>query len=545
MGSAKTSFKCSTQSAINTKADVLIIGVFKDSLSKTKKSTPKNKKKTAAFTLSPELKALNKALQGMIQSSIDDEGFDGSKNSLLSFRKTPADKISCRRVILVGLGEKEKLKVSFIEKAYAKALSSALTLKSIQSIAISSSPLTEASNESISNSDMIQSIIDASYQTSYRSEESSKKPPALKELIFLLEKPASATLKKAIKEGEAFAKARSLVKDLVNKPANLKQTITMAKVAQAIGKSAGMTTKIQNNTKWLEKNMPCFYEVARGSVNTDQPRFITITYKPQNGKTGSKKSSNKKTKKLALVGKSVMFDTGGYQVKTGNYMNTMKGDMTGGACVLGAMQAIAELKPNIEVRAYLASTPNKIDSQAMIPDSIVNTTCGKKVEIRHTDAEGRLTLIDAVSMAAKDKPNELLTIATLTGSASIAVGARIALMGNDDTLRNKVEQHARSLGEPVQTLDVDEEDYDNIKSKLDGADLRNTQRNKGRGAQTAGAFVMSGAPEGLPVVHLDIAGADMTPDEKATGIGVKTLIRYVLDEATPIPWSTRVNRRCI
>jgi len=218
-------------------------------------------------------------------------------------------------------------------------------------------------------------------------------------------------------------------------------------------------------------------------------------------------------------------------VKPGDYMVTMKGDMTGGAVALATMQALAELQPeNIEVTAYLAATPNKIDSDAMIPDSIVNTTCGKKVEIRHTDAEGRLTLIDAVAKAVENNPEEIITVATLTGSASAAVGYTIALMANDETLRNRINQAGRLHGEPIQTLDVVEDDYDNIKSKLDGADIINTSQRKHRGAQSAAAFVMSGAPEDMPMAHMDIAGADMTPDEKATGISVKTVIQYLLNE---------------
>ena len=167
----------------------------------------------------------------------------------------------------------------------------------------------------------------------------------------------------------------------------------------------------------------------------------------------------------------------------------------------------------------------------MLPDAIVNTTCGKKVEIRHTDAEGRLTLIDAVAMAAREKPDEIVTMATLTGSASNAVGLCIALMGNNCQLEARVQNAAETLGDPIQPLKVIEDDYDNIKSKLDGADIINTSQRKNRGAQSAAAFVMSGAPEGVPMAHMDIAGADMTSDEKATGIGAKTLIRFVLDTA--------------
>ncbi len=520
MGSARTAFKFSRGVWAEVQADVLMVPVFEEkSGSSAKKGGKKPDEDASKLPLTGDLKALDKAMQGMIQQAADEEKFSGAKKSLLSLRKTPADKVQARRVVLVGFGNKDKLSVETVEQAYIKAFGAIIDLRDLKTVAVSLPEGTPVATDAL-----LQAVADAAHQTTYRSEEATKKGPELKEVLLLTDKSASTAMKTALHEAQALAEARSFTKDLVNKPANIKTTDTLVDAARTIGKLPGITTKVQASTSWIEKNMPCFFEVARGSLESDPPKFITLSYKP--AASGKKKKS---TKKIALVGKSVIFDTGGYQVKTGNYMNTMKGDMAGGACVLGAMRALAELKPDVEVTAYLAATPNKIDSRAMIPDSIVSTTCGKKVEIRHTDAEGRLTLIDAVAMAAREKPDEMVTVATLTGSASQAVGLRIALMGNNDELRNRVEQAARHLGEPVQSLDVLEEDFDDIKSKLDGADIRNTHKSKGRGAQAAAAFVMSGAPDDLPIAHLDIAGADMTPDEKATGIGVKTLIRYVLN----------------
>jgi leucyl aminopeptidase len=324
-----------------------------------------------------------------------------------------------------------------------------------------------------------------------------------------------------------MAQARARAKDLVNKPSNLKTVKTLADEARALSGLPGVQVRIEEDTAWIAREMPCFYEVAKGSVATDPPKFITVSYQPAD--------PTKVKRRLALVGKSVIFDTGGYQVKPGDYMNTMKGDMTGGAMVLQVVRALAQLQPqHVALTVYLAVTPNKIDSDAMLPDAIVQTTCGKKVEIRHTDAEGRLTLIDAVAKAADapQTPDALVTIATLTGSAMRAVGLCVALMANDAARAAGEDQKllaaAHSLGEPFQALDLIEEDEDDIKSKLDGADIINTSQNKNRGAQSAAAFVMSGAPARLPMLHLDIAGADMTSDEKATGIGLKSLIRYVL-----------------
>ena len=321
----------------------------------------------------------------------------------------------------------------------------------------------------------------------------------------------------------AFAKsvieARASTMDLVNKPANIKTTDTLVQKAKSL-EPLGLKIEIIDDVNWIKENMPCFYTVARGSLQTDPPKWIKVQYTP-----------NTEIKhKIALIGKSVIFDTGGYQVKPDNYMNTMKADMTGGATVLSIIEQVAKLKlPYIQVTAYCAATPNKIDSDAMLPDSIVSTTCGKKVEIRHTDAEGRLTLIDAIAMAEKDQNDLFITVATLTGSAARAVGPRIALMSTRVDKRLEFEKSLEEIGEPYQSLEVEEEDYEDIKSKLDGADINNTGSEKYRGAQTAAAFVFSGLSSlNIPCLHLDIAGGDMTKDEKATGISIKGIMNYLL-----------------
>lgn len=517
MGSAKTIFTFSTDGWVAAKADVLIIPVYKNPAGRdNSKTKAKNGK---GLTLSGSLKELNRAMQGMIEAASREEKFDGSAGKSLAFRKSPKDSVNVRRVVLVGLGEREKATMERLESAVKKGLFIVRSLDGLSHIALALPDATEK----LSAETMARIIPDAVDQVTYRSEESKDKPPGLDKVTILAGRAPTVAVKKALAEGETLAEARSFVKDLVNKPPNLKKTDTLVDAAKKIGRLKQVSATVKKDVRWIEKTMPCFFTVARGALASDPPKFISLHYKPAGGR--------KPKKSIALVGKGVIFDTGGYQVKTGNHMNTMKGDMTGSAVVLGAMKALAELKPdNIEVKAYIAAAPNMIDSNAMVPDSIVETTCGKKVEIRHTDAEGRLTLIDAVAMAAKEKPAEIITIATLTGSASLAVGRSIALMGRNEELERKVFEAAIATADPVQPLKVRDEDFDCIKSKLDAADIRNTSTQRERGAQSAAAFVMSGAPDGIPMAHMDIAGADMTADEKATGIGVKTLISYLLSE---------------
>lgn len=477
------------------------------------------------------LGSLDKALAKGLSEAVADEAFKGKAGSSLTVRVPSSSKAKARRVILVGLGESDKCKLAKVESAIERAIKTVQGLDKYSSAAI----VLPAAAKHADESALIASLVDGVYQATYQTPEglakkaqASKKdksanpPSELKSVALITNATPTLAQKQALAQGLLMAQAKSAVKDLVNKPSNTKTTDTLADLAKALGKRPGLKANIQTNTAWIAKNMPCFFEVAKGSVATDPPKWLSVTYTP----------SGPIKKKIALVGKSVIFDTGGYQVKPGNSMVTMKGDMTGGAMVLSAMAAIADAKPaGVQVTAYCAATPNKIDSGAMIPDAIVETTCGKKVEIRHTDAEGRLTLIDAVAKACEDAPDEIITIATLTGAAMRAVGLCVALMATDEALSTRIFETAKTVDEPFQPLLVFESDHDDIKSKLDGADIINTSKNQNRGAQSAACFVFAGNTKNIPMAHLDIAGADMTGDEKATGIGIKTILKYLLGQA--------------
>ena len=527
MGSHALTITCLVQKNIEGKntepfADAFILPVFQDPVFQDSES--------------PALARWDGVFQGGIKTIATEEGFDGKRGSCLVLRKHPSDKAPVQRLILCGLGNPKKLTPLGWEEALVKAINTAKQYQSLNTLAVDLNPVLGV----LTTEATLVNAVDAAYQATYQSleaeeknkkdtkKDSKKKSAVLKSVVLITEKSKLNALSGLLPQTESMAKARSLAKDLVNHPANLKSTQTLVKVAKQLSKLPGLTVKIVDDIEWIEREMPCFFEVAKGSLSTDPPKFIQVRYKHPSSKA-------KIRRRVGLIGKSVIFDTGGYQVKPGDFMLTMKGDMTGGALVLATMQALSEIQPEgVEVTAMLAATPNKIDSGAMLPDAIVNTTCGKKVEIRHTDAEGRLTLIDAVAkMVEASKSDqtidEIVTIATLTGSASRAVGRHIAVMSNDEALRSRVVAAGALYGEPMQTLDVIEQDYEDIKSKLDGADIINTSHNKNRGAQSAAAFVMSGAPESMPICHLDIAGADMTHDEKATGIGQKLLIQFVLN----------------
>lgn len=462
------------------------------------------------------LTAINNWFSGELLKAAEEEKFKGEKGKILRFR--PGNGHSIRRVILVGLGEKKGANTRRVLQVFPGALRQSGAVENHTTLNFFL-PTVQA-DDPIQKLDWAQMIPDLVYQSLYRSAEAQKQDQDLEELVILTDTEVSASMEREVEIGNRMGLARSLSMDLVNMPSNTKTTSVLAERAMLLNGSYGLSVSVIDDVEWIKKEMPAFFEVAKGSLTTDPPRFIQFHYKPE----GEIK------KRIALIGKTVIFDSGGYQVKTGDYMVTMKADMTGGAQVLATMEAISSLKiQGLEVFGYMAATPNKIDSGAMIPDSIIDSTCGKKIEIRNTDAEGRLTLIDVVAKALEKDPEMILTIATLTGAAKRSVGSNIALMSNNNSFLERFRGICDSVGDPAQNLEVMEEDYEDIKSKLDGADLSNVNKSRVRGSQTAAAFVMTPTPAGIPHIHLDIAGIDMSDDDKSTGVGQKSLIRFVLD----------------
>ncbi|GIX43268.1 MAG: hypothetical protein KatS3mg129_3001 [Leptospiraceae bacterium] len=459
------------------------------------------------------IKELDKKYQ--IKTLFKKEEYSANKDSIFIFPNKEDSTF-----IFFGLGrinENQKYKELKIAQSLLNALKS-IKKKQIHSIGIDLYSLKELFNVYQLNwniKSLLTNLLISCADYTYHSLEAKEISKDIENLYFLLNEDIPEEVQLFVK---AVIDARASTMDLVNMPANIKTTNTLVEKAKSL-ENIGLKVEIIDDVNWIKENMPCFYTVAKGSLQTDPPKWIKVQYIPE----------TQIKQKIALIGKSVIFDTGGYQVKPDNYMNTMKADMTGGATVLSIIEQIANLKlPNIQVTAYCAATPNKIDSDAMLPDSIVPTTCGKKVEIRHTDAEGRLTLIDAIAMAEKESNDLFFTIATLTGSAARAVGPRIALMSTRVDKRKEFENSLEEISEPYQSLEVEEEDFEDIKSKLDGADINNTGSEKYRGAQTAAAFVFSGLSSlEKPCLHLDIAGGDMTKDEKATGIAVKGILNYL------------------
>jgi leucyl aminopeptidase len=297
----------------------------------------------------------------------------------------------------------------------------------------------------------------------------------------------------------------------------------MAETAEAIAREYGLAIEILEQEDCENLGMGAFLGVAKAS--DIPPKFIHLTYKPE----GTPK------RKLAIVGKGLTFDSGGLNIKgAGSGIETMKMDMGGAAATLGAAKAIAQIKPDVEVHFVSAVTENMISGRAMHPGDILTASNGKTIEVNNTDAEGRLTLADALVFTEKLGVDAIVDLATLTGACIIALGNDIAgLWATNDALASEIETAASAAGEKFWQMPMEEKYFEGLKSPI--ADMKNTGPRPG-GSITAALFLKQFVKE-TPWAHLDIAGPVWADKEEgcnnagATGYPVRTLVNWVLSEA--------------
>ena len=330
-----------------------------------------------------------------------------------------------------------------------------------------------------------------------------------------------------VEEGFDFGRKTSLAanfaRDIVNEPGNVVTPEYLAGIARGISAGKNMECEIFNEKEIVKKGMNAFYGVGQGSKNP--PRFIHLTYKPQN------KSKNKKNKKIAIIGKGITFDSGGLSLKPADFMTTMKSDKSGACAVLGIMKYIQDFDIDLEVHGIIAACENMPDGGAQRPDDVVRALNGKTIEIENTDAEGRLTLADALTFASNLEADEIIDLATLTGACVVALGEYTSgVMGNDKDLINNIISVSQISGERMWELPFD----DNMKEKLSSpiADLKNVGNRYG-GAITAGMFLEEFVSDKIKWCHIDIAGPAFTKTGFAynpkggTGVGTRTLLYYL------------------
>ena len=412
----------------------------------------------------------------------------------------------------VGLGKSEDFDPAVLRKAGASLARAARRHKTIATTLLADAV---AAIDGLDQGVCAEALAEGLQLGSYRFEKYKGKPTRNDLTKVTVAGTTSAAVRKGLEVGSAIAAGQSFARDLVNEPGGTLTPPEMAKRVQAMAKKAGLQCKVMDLAAIKKAKLGGLLGVNRGS--THHPRFVELTYSP-----------SKPTGTIAFVGKGITFDAGGLSIKTGKGMMTMKSDMGGAAAVIGAMSALKAVGAKVRVRAYVPMTDNMLGGDATRPGDVLKIRNGKTIEVLNTDAEGRLVLADALSLATEAKPDAIIDLATLTGACMAALGPDIAgLMANDDDFARSVIDASETAGERLWRLPLP----DDYKSMIDSpiADMKNIGGPYG-GALTAGLLLQEFVGEDIPWVHLDIAGPAFTDKENVetrkggTGFGVRTLV---------------------
>jgi len=336
--------------------------------------------------------------------------------------------------------------------------------------------------------------------------------------------PSDAPTRAGLARGARVADAVGWARDLINEPAAAKSPEDVAELAKGLARTSGLKARVFAGEQLVRARMGGVLGVGNGSERP--PRFLRLEYAPPRPR-GT----------LALVGKGVVFDSGGLSLKTAGGMETMKTDMSGAAAVIAAMSTLRDLGVKARVIGYVPLVENMPSGSAMRPGDVLTMRNGKTVEVLNTDAEGRLILADALSLAGEEGADAIIDLATLTGAVTMALGDKIAgLMGSDDGWVDQVRSAAERAGEKVWHLPLPDEYRHNLDSEV--ADLRNISSGGGAGTLTAGLFLKEFAGD-TPWAHLDIAGTARSSSDDAdtskggTGYGVRTLVELASHFRSP------------
>ena len=487
--------KAIATSRLDWTGDLLAIGFYED-----------------AVELTGDLAELNTKSAGAIAALIAETEFKGAKSSTAVTRvgvNTPI-----KKVLLVGLGKADGAKLDTLRRAGATIARSAKREKAV-TLGIS---LPIWNGDSQATAQVIsEGLLLALHQDNrFKSEVEPKHQLKLTE-VHLLDLAGNDA---AILKAQAIASGTILARELVAAPANVVTPMSLAATAQAMGKDYGFTVKILEQAECEALGMGAFLGVALGSEMP--PKFIHMTYTP----------AGTPRRKIAIIGKGLTFDSGGLNIKgAGSGIETMKIDMGGAAAMFGAAKAIGQIKPDVEVHFISAATENMISGRAMHPGDILTASNGKTIEINNTDAEGRLTLADALVYTDKLGLDAIVDLATLTGACIIALGDDISgLWSPDQALADGILAAAELAGENFWQMPLAEKYFDGIKSPI--ADLKNTGP-RGGGSITAALFLKQFVKD-TPWAHLDVAGPVWSDKEHgvnnagATGHPVRTLVNWVL-----------------
>ena len=467
-----------------------------------------------------DLATVDKALGGAISELINQGEIKGKLHEITVIHSL--GKLPAARVVIAGLGKPLELTADKVREVVAE-LCRLLQQKDIGSIATIAQG---AGIAGISVEAATQAVTEGALLGTYSFRKYITKEAEYGEIKQFTIVDADETrlpgLKQGYNLGKTLAEATNQARDMVNEPANHMTPSRMAETAERLAESYGLELNILEREQMQELGMGALLGVAQGSL--EPPKFIILHYK----------GSDSAEVDMALVGKGITFDSGGISIKPSEKMEEMKGDMAGGAAVMAAISAIAQLKPKINVVAVIPATENLPSGTAQKPGDIVATMNGKTIEIINTDAEGRLVLADALSYANKLGAKHMVDVATLTGAIVVALGnIYTGAFSNNQELMDRVIAAGAESGELIWQMPMHDGYKEQIKSEV--ADVKNVG-GRSAGSITAAQLLVEFTGD-TPWVHLDIGGTSTSEKERgylvkgATGVPVRTLVNLVLSLA--------------
>uniref|UniRef100_A0A7N0V8M0 Cytosol aminopeptidase domain-containing protein n=1 Tax=Kalanchoe fedtschenkoi TaxID=63787 RepID=A0A7N0V8M0_KALFE len=503
----KISFAAKNVDLVEWKGDILAVGVTEKDLAKDADSKFENS----------VWKKLDSLLGGLLSEASAEEEFTGKSGQSTVLRVTG---LGSKRVGLIGLGSGKTNATALAYKSLGEAVASVAKASQASSVAValaSSDGLTAESKLTTASAIASGTVLGIF-------EDKQSKKPVLK-LVDVLGFGAGPELQKKLKYAEDVCSGVIFGRELVNAPANVLTPGALAAEASNIAATYSdvFTATILDAEQCKELKMGSYLGVAAASANP--PYFIHLTYKPPTGPVNAK---------LGLVGKGLTFDSGGYNIKTGPgcSIGLMKIDMGGSAAVLAAAKAIGQIKPpGVEVHFIVAACENMISGAGMRPGDIVTASNGKTIEVNNTDAEGRLTLADALVYACNQGVDKIVDLATLTGACVVALGPSIAgVFTPSDDLAQEVLSASELIGEKYWRLPLEDSYWESMKSGV--ADMVNTGGRQG-GSITAALFLKQFVSEKVKWMHIDMAGPVWNDKKKAaTGFGISTLVEWVLKNSS-------------
>ena len=477
----------------------------------------------------PTLAAADSALAGTLRRALVEERFRGRPGQTLLIHTQ--GKMPAERLVLIGCGPRVPARSAELRPAAGRAARAAALVGAAEVGLVylqGSEPTRDSTTDATLPLGDIQALAEGALLGAYRFDKyltGDKRPTVqLASLLIFARGADGDAAARTIAQAEETARAVAMARDLVNEPAASMTPTRMAATAHEVAASApGLEVTILGPAECHQRGMGLFLAVSQGS--DEEPRFIHLAWKP----AGARKT-------IVLVGKGVTFDSGGLSLKTNDGMQDMKVDMAGAAAVISALGAIAREKLPIEVHALAACTENMPSGRSYKLGDVLRSMAGKTVEINNTDAEGRLTLADALTYGLALKPDLIIDFATLTGACVVALGPHTAgVMSNNDALSAAWLEAARAAGEDMWPLPLPARLLEQLKSEI--ADMKNTGERWG-GALTAGHFLKEFVGE-TPWVHVDIAGPASADKEfghigkGGTGFAVASILRFVRQAAAP------------